>query len=101
MASSERVGELLLKAGAITQQILDDALAVQTRMGGRIGRILVEAEAVDEDTLTKVLALQLGIPVASLSSEPTPAIVALVPRDIAERYAVFPVGLRRENGAAS
>ena len=47
-----KLGEMLVRDGRITQSQLEQALAHQTRVGGRIGSILVELGFMDAETLT-------------------------------------------------
>ncbi len=57
-----RLGEMLVRADAITEKQLQAALAEQQRWGGLIGEILVRMEYVPEETLVIALSRQLGIP---------------------------------------
>ncbi|MDH3531981.1 MAG: GspE/PulE family protein [Gammaproteobacteria bacterium] len=63
-----RLGELLLEAGAITQDQLDQALALQKRSGQKLGRALTEVGAIDEAELYRFLAKRLDIEYLDLSS---------------------------------
>ncbi|MBI1946468.1 MAG: general secretion pathway protein GspE, partial [Deltaproteobacteria bacterium] len=93
----KRIGELLIEAGAITEQQLAAALAYQQQFGGRIGRILVERKVVPEERLVRMLSSQLGIPVGDLPIDaPPPALLQLIPREVALSFAVFPVGVRKD-----
>jgi hypothetical protein len=60
-----KLGEMLVRDGRITHAQLEQALAHQTRVGGRIGSILVELGFMDAETLTVYLGLELGIPIAT------------------------------------
>ncbi len=90
---SERLGDLLLQAGAITKDQLSAALAMQARSGGRVGSNLVELGAVDERTLAHVLAQQLNIPSASAAQldQPGQAAIERVTRALAERHRAVPL----------
>lgn len=57
-----KLGELLLKAGVITEQQLRQALAEQKKWGGKLGALLVDLGFLDEDMLVKALSKQLGLP---------------------------------------
>ncbi len=63
-----RLGELLLDAGAITQEQLDQALAAQKRTGHKLGRALTEVGAIEEAELYRFLAKRLEIDYLDLSS---------------------------------
>jgi type IV pilus assembly protein PilB len=59
--SRERLGELLVSAGTITQVQLDETLAVQERVGGKLGELLVSELILTEDDLARALADQKGL----------------------------------------
>ncbi len=54
-----RLGELLLEAGAITQDQLEQALTLQKQSGHKLGRALTEVGAIEESELYKFLAKRL------------------------------------------
>jgi exopolysaccharide biosynthesis polyprenyl glycosylphosphotransferase len=51
--------ELLVKNGAVTEEMVDKALALQEERGGQIGRILVSLGACTEDDIARALLEQL------------------------------------------
>jgi hypothetical protein len=57
-----RLGELLLRAGVITEEQLRNALTEQKKWGGKLGSVLVDMNLLDEDMLVKALSKQLGLP---------------------------------------
>jgi len=57
-----RLGELLLRAGVLTEEQLRSALAEQKKWGGKLGSLLVDMNFLDEDLLVKALSKQLGLP---------------------------------------
>ncbi|MDH3373212.1 MAG: GspE/PulE family protein [Gammaproteobacteria bacterium] len=63
-----RLGELLLEAGAITQDQLQQALTLQKQSGHKLGRALTEVGAIEENELYKFLAKRLEIDYLDLSS---------------------------------
>ena len=63
-----RLGELLIDANAITQEQLEQALALQKRTGHKLGRALTEVGAIDEADLYKFLAKRLDIEYLDISS---------------------------------
>lgn len=58
-----RLGEILLAREAVRPTDLDRALELQAAVGGRLGSLLVRIGALSEDQLLDVLAEQLGLPV--------------------------------------
>ncbi len=68
---SQRLGNLAVARGLITEEQLDAAIAEQQRTGGLLGRILVQAGALGEEQLAQLLAAQMNIEyVPSLEGEP-------------------------------
>jgi type IV pilus assembly protein PilB len=90
------LGQRLLAKGVISKDQLDIALTEQARLRAPLGRTLVQlgfvTEATIRDTLSEVLG-QVSIELASTVVDP--AALALVPKDIARRYRLLPVGYDR------
>src|SRR5437763_9894013 len=93
-----KIGDLLVKAGVITELQLKAALAEQGQWGGKLGDILVRMEFLTEEVLVRALSKQTGIPRADLAGEGDKAALALVPPEVAEEFGVVPVGLKDEGG---
>ena len=55
-----RLGVLLVRAGALSEENVNRALAIQGFAGGRIGTLLLERGSVSEDDLGMALAEQHG-----------------------------------------
>ncbi len=92
MGSIPRLGEILLEAGVIDLDQLDQALTEQRQCGHRLGTTLIKLGMVDEQALVRALARQLGLPVASLSDKPiAPDVLALVPPRVAREHGVIPL----------
>jgi type IV pilus assembly protein PilB len=66
-----RMGDLLLRAGLITDDQLLDALAAQRDRRKRLGEILREDGVLDEVALAAVLAVQLDTPLVDLRERPS------------------------------
>lgn len=88
-----RLGELLLKAGVVSDVQLKAALAEQRKWGGKLGRTLVDMGFVNEEIMAKALARQLGLPLVNLAKDMIPGHVTQhLGVDLAERFGIFPVG---------
>ena len=88
-----RLGVLLVRAGAVSEESVHRALAVQGFTGGRIGTLLLEKGAVGEDDVGRALADQHGceyVPWKALGSLPAPVTAAL-PAKFAIRHSAIPV----------
>jgi type IV pilus assembly protein PilB len=90
----------LVDAGLLSAAQLERALAEQSAEGGgsrRLGQLIVSLGFVSEAQLARVLSQQLAVPWVSLSHiDFSPSLLSLVERELAERYCVIPVYIRRE-----
>ena len=94
-----RLGQLLVDARLITQEALDDVLALQKRDGRRLGTLIVERGHISEVQLTQILSHQLSVPWVSLMKiEFSRQLLNLVPRELAEQFCVLPIYVRRPRG---
>lgn len=91
--SPGRLGEMLVRANLITPEQLDEALALQKTTGGRIGSILVKLGYVSEEQIASYLGRQYGVPPVDLSKGAIdPAILKLVPAEVARKHLLIPLG---------
>jgi hypothetical protein len=91
-----RIGDLLVKAGVITELQLKAALSEQQQWGGKLGDILVRMEFLTEEVLVRALSKQTGIARADLNGEGDKNALALVPADTAEEFGLVPLGLKEQ-----
>jgi len=89
-----RIGDLLVKAGVITDLQLKAALAEQSQWGGKLGDILVRMEFITEEVLIRALSKQTGIARADLSGEVDKAAIAQVSAETAEEFNVVPLEVK-------
>ncbi|MFI3245355.1 MAG: GspE/PulE family protein [Ferrimonas sp.] len=62
MKLKQRLGDLLISKGAITEQQLTQALELQRSRGSKLGKTLIDMNAVTESQLLTILSEQLEIP---------------------------------------
>ena len=87
-----KLGELLIAAGAITQEELDRGLELQKGSKDRLGDVLIKNEIISEDELIQALQMQLGIEFIDLTKVNIPTELAqMLPKNIARQYQVVPV----------
>ncbi|HTL36068.1 MAG TPA: hypothetical protein VL326_23215 [Kofleriaceae bacterium] len=87
----KKLGEMLVEAGALSEQGLRMALNEQRRWGGTLGRTLVEMKLVSEAELVRVLAAQLTLPTIDLDTiDIHSTVLDLVPGDLAEQHSLVP-----------
>jgi len=90
----QRLGEILIQAGAISESDLCRALEVQREVKGRLGRVLVDLEIVTESRVYEALAEQMGLPLVDLDTMAIdPSVVKLIPQQFAEQQHILPVEL--------
>ncbi len=93
---AKRIGELLVEAGVLSQSQLEQALFAQRKDGRKLGQLLIELGLVSEMHLTQTLSRQLSVPWVSLYHvDFSRALLNLVSRELAERYCLVPIFLRR------
>jgi type IV pilus assembly protein PilB len=90
---SVELGGMLVKAGKITQNELDQALEKQKKTSGKLSDILIELGAIaDEEELFQFVGKQLNIGALRLSDvELNPEVVKLIPLDIARKFNVIAI----------
>ncbi len=94
-ATTDKLGEILVREGLITLDQLKKALLDQKNTGMRLGYTLVKLGFVEETEISKMLARQYRMPAVDLSHfEVDPKILKLLPPDVANKHAVLP--LKRE-----
>jgi type IV pilus assembly protein PilB len=94
-ANPDKLGDILVREGLITQDQLRKALQEQKSSGMRLGYTLVKLGFIEETEVTKMLARQYRMPAVDLSRfEVDPKILKLLPPDIATKHTVLP--LKRE-----
>jgi type IV pilus assembly protein PilB len=87
-----KLGDLLLRSKLITPDQLDAALKSQREEGGKLGEALVRVGVVTENDITETLSQQFGVPSIDLANfEIDPAVIKIVPGDVARKYGVLPV----------
>jgi type IV pilus assembly protein PilB len=89
---AERLGELLVNAGQITNDQLKEALNRQREEGGRLGTNLVKMGVIQESALVEFLSKHFKVSAINLSSvDVDSAVVKIIPADVARKYTIMPV----------
>ena len=92
-----RLGDLLISAGVIRPEQLNEALAVQKKTRERLGDVLINNGIITEQQLIEALQMQLGVDFVDLTAVSIPLELArFVPRSIAKKYCVVPVKLQKD-----
>src|SRR5438067_11226669 len=85
------LGTLVYRAGLMSLDIVNRALAEAAESGRRLGEVLLEY-GLPERELTRLLAAQHGQEFVDLTEYPLdPEVVHLLPRSVAEMYCALPL----------
>jgi len=87
-----RLGELLVNAGKITPEQLEEALSRSKAANTILGETLVEMGVIKANDLLKTVGQQIGLPAVELRPGMIdPAVVAKIPKEKAQYYGVIPM----------
>ena len=87
-----KLGEMLIKAGAISETQLARALEEQPRLALPLGETLIKLGYLTEDQMRQALCLQMNVPYLDLTRvQIDPALARLINRTYAVRNVVVPV----------
>jgi type IV pilus assembly protein PilB len=90
--AADRLGELLVREGLLTNDQLAKVLQEQAANGHRLGLTVVKMGLVPETTVVKLLARQHRMPAVDLSRfEVDPRLLKLIPAEVASRHTVLPL----------
>ncbi len=93
-----RLSSLLVRDGLVGVKRMEKAFQRQVIYGGSLDTILLEMNLIPEERLTQYLALASGLPPAERDEgqQITDEAIAVIPREMAERYRAVPVALAGE-----
>ena len=96
--SRKKLGDLLVDAGALTQQQAKEAIKIAKGSGKRFGEAAVEAGFAKEEDVTKALATQFKMPYMDLMGPGAMDAVKmdLIPEDLVKKHLILP--LSKSNG---
>lgn len=93
-----RLGDLLVAAGAITEEELQEAIAYQKEKGVKLGQAMVELGLISQELLNLTISQQLGIDYIELKScKLTDDVLRLIPEKEVVRYRAIPVEIDEYN----
>jgi hypothetical protein len=84
------IGEILVAEGHLSPDGLQEALDWQVLYGGRIGTNLLELKLAEEEHLARALGKQMGAEVVWGNIDVDPAVIAVIPKHIADRQEIVP-----------
>jgi len=87
-----KLGEMLVKAGLVGSEQLQEALGAQKQTGEKLGYVLVSLGYVQEEEITQLLSEQYGVPSINLRHfEIDDSVIDLIPAEVSQKYLVVPV----------
>ncbi len=93
-----RIGDLLVEAGAITDEQLQEALAKQKEEGGMLGNIIMDLGFISRELLITVLTTQMGIEYCEVRTiQIDESVLNLVSKDLVQKYHAIPIGYAEDN----
>lgn len=88
----ERLTQILIHNKLLSQEQLDQALALQKEKGGRLSDIIISLKFVKENELISAIGSELGLPLVDLKRfKVDPEIAKIVPVETSRQYQVIPL----------
>lgn len=93
----EKIGQILIDEGFLSQSHLDEALKRQLELELPLGKVLLELGYLSDEQLAKALSIQLKLPFCRpVELDLAPEIVGVMtPRQV-ERFQVIPIGIEND-----
>ena len=87
-----RLGDLLLRSGAVTEDLINLGLNHQKHKGLRLGEALVEQNVITEDVMRQALCQQLNVPFVEMRNlSVDPGLSRLINRNYAQKHRIVPI----------
>lgn len=92
MIKKKRLGDILVEAGFITEEQLNQALEKQSETDNRLGEVLKNMGLINEADVVEALEFQLGIPKVDLGDRIIdPEIAKEIAQSMAEKHKAVPI----------
>ena len=92
MKVKKKLGDMLIKAGLLTDELLKQALQDQSRVNLKLGQYLVRKGLIGEYNLVETLSKQLNIDKYNTDQYPfDPSLSQLIPVEYAQKYQLAPI----------
>lgn len=91
----QKLGNMLVEAGFLTEEQLNEALRIQKQTNEKLGVILVKNGYISEDVLMAFLGKQLGVEYVSLQDygDPNPQALKVISEAYARKHTLIPVDI--------
>ena len=95
--AQKQLGDVLLERGLVTPEQLKLATQEEAKTGQSAWKILIERGVVTERDLVRARAAQIGMDFVDVRTEqPSPAVLALITQDLAQRQVLLPLSLEQD-----
>jgi type IV pilus assembly protein PilB len=92
---SQKLGQILLKEGLITQHQMDEAVKIMERTHNRLGRIFVKLGYIEEKSIVECLSRQYNYPVIDIAEHSIPEkVIKQIPYEIAKKHFALPIDFK-------
>ncbi len=86
-----RIGEILVNDGVVTQEQVEEALAIQKKSREPLGSILLEMGAVTESDISRTICIQYQLPFICFANyEMDEKLVQLLPKELLHQQRMLP-----------
>jgi type IV pilus assembly protein PilB len=90
----DKILKTLIEAQKLTQQEMDEVIALQKKKGVGLDKVLIEKGYIKEQDLLALLVRELNIPFINLSKyKIDPALQEIIPERIARQYHIVPLSM--------
>jgi type IV pilus assembly protein PilB len=94
----KRLGEILLEAGMISDEQLEEALVQQKNTSKSLGQILIESNYVTESNIKDALELQFGISYVNIKTiKLTADLLGMIPENLMRQRQIIPINFVNNN----
>ncbi|WP_027339324.1 type IV-A pilus assembly ATPase PilB [Halonatronum saccharophilum] len=95
MIKKKRLGDILVEAGFINEEELQEALRIQKDSDKRLGKVMKEMNLLTEQDVVEALEFQLGIPQVDLEKFIIDdEVIKIIPESLAVRHRAIPIKKR-------
>ena len=92
---SQKLGQILLKEGLITQNQMDEAVKIMAKTNIRLGRILVKLGYIEEKSIVECLSRQYNYPIIDIAEHTIPEkVIKQIPYEIAKKHFALPIDFK-------
>ncbi len=97
MTSRKRLGDILVEAGFLSQDQIQEALEDQKRSGEKLGDILIRLGMITPEAIADALSMHFGYPRVDLARQYIPPeVVNLVPDELLEKHSILPLSVENK-----